>query len=130
MKRKVFASIALVLCLFLFAGCVEMGIQGTWELYEEYESDGNRITKKELNENGVNEIYEIEGDTVHYKCTIPGAKKDIEIDMTLVDKGDNKYEFKIGDRVTFASPEVSGNKLIYYVGEGSDTMKMVFRRSK
>ena len=58
------------------------------------------------------------------------TKKDIEFDMTLIDKGDNRYEFKIGDRITFASPEVSGNKLIYYVGEGSDRIKMVFRRSK
>ncbi len=130
MKKKVFAVIALFMCVFLFAGCADKGIQGKWELYEEIESDGTKISKKELDENGVNEIYEIEGDTVHYKCTIPGAKKDIEIDMTLIDKGDNRYEFKIGEKVTFASAEVSGNKLIYYVGEAPDTMKMVFRRSK
>ena len=66
MKKKVFAAIALVLCLFLFAGCGEKGIQGTWVLYEEFESDGTKITRKELDENGVNEIYVIEGDTVHY----------------------------------------------------------------
>ena len=130
MKRKVLAAIALVLCLFLFAGCGEKGIQGTWVLYEEFESDGTKITRKELDENGVNEIYVIEGDTVHYSCTLPGAKKDIEIDMTLIDKGDNRYEFKIGEKVTFASAEVSGNKLIYYVGEAPDMTKMVFRRSK
>lgn len=130
MKKKVFAAIALVLCLFLFAGCGEKGIQGTWELYEEFESDGTKITRKELDENGVNEIYVIEGDTVHYSCTLPGAKKDIEIDMTLIDKGDNRYEFKIGEKVTFASVEVSGNKLIYYVGEAPDMTKMVFKRSK
>ena len=130
MKRKVLAAIALVLCLFLFAGCGEKGIQGTWVLYEEIESDGTKITRKELDENGVNEIYVIEGDTVHYSCTLPGAKKDIEIDMTLIDKGDNRYEFKIGEKVTFASAEVSGNKLIYYVGEAPDMTKMVFRRSK
>ncbi len=130
MKRKVLAAIALVLCLFLFAGCGEKGIQGTWVLYEEFESDGTKITRKELDENGVNEIYVIEGDTVHYSCTLPGAKKDIEIDMTLIDKGDNRYEFKIGEKVTFASAEVSGNKLIYYVGEAPDMTKMVFKRSK
>ena len=130
MKRKVLAAIALVLCLFLFAGCGEKGIQGTWVLYEEFESDGTKITRKELDENGVNEIYVIEGDVVHYSCSLPGAKKDIEIDMTLIDKGNNRYEFKIGEKVTFASAEVSGNKLIYYVGEAPDMTKMVFRRSK
>lgn len=118
------------MCMFLFAGCTDKGIQGTWELYEEIESDGNKIDRKELDENGVNEIYVIEGDTVHYSCTLPGAKKDIEIDMTLIDKGNNRYEFKIGEKVTFASAEVSGNKLIYYVGEAPDMTKMVFRRSK
>lgn len=130
MKKKFFAVIALFMCVFLFAGCADKGIQGTWELYEEIESDGNKIDRKELDENGVNEIYVIEGDMVHYSCTLPGAKKDIEIDMTLIDKGDNRYEFKIGEKVTFASAEVSGNKLIYYVGEAPDMTKMVFKRSK
>lgn len=130
MKKKVFAVIALFLCVSVFAGCADKGIQGTWELYEEIESDGNKIDRKELDENGVNEIYVIEGDTVHYSCTLPGAKKDIEIDMTLIDKGDNRYEFKIGEKVTFASAEVSGNKLIYYVGEAPHMTKMVFKRSK
>lgn len=130
MEKKVFAVIALFLCVSVFAGCSEKGIQGTWELYEEIESDGNKIDRKELDENGVNEIYVIEGDTVHYSCTLPGAKKDIEIDMTLIDKGDNRYEFKIGEKVTFASAEVSGNKLIYYVGEAPEMTKMVFKRSK
>ena len=95
MKKKVFAVIALFMCVFLFAGCTDKGIQGTWELYEEYESDGTKISRKELDENGVNEKYVIEGDTVHYSCALPGAKKDIEIDMTLIDKGDNRYEFKL-----------------------------------
>ena len=109
MKKKVFAVIALFMCVFLFAGCADKGIQGKWELYEEIESDGNKIDRKELDENGVNEIYVIEGDVVHYSC---------------------RYEFKIGEKVTFASAEVSGNKLIYYVGEAPDMTKMVFRRSK
>ena len=130
MKKKVFAVIALFLCVSVFAGCSDNGIQGKWELYEEIESDGNKIDRKELDENGVNEIYVIEGDTVHYSCTLPGAKKDIEIDMMLIDKGDNRYEFKIGEKLTFASAEVSGNKLIYYVGEAPDMTKMVFKRSK
>lgn len=130
MKKKVFAVIALFLCVSVFAGCSDNGIQGKWELYEEIESDGNKIDRKELDENGVNEIYVIEGDTVHYSCTLPGAKKDIEIDMMLIDKGDNRYEFKIGEKLTFASAEVSGNKLIYYVGEVPDMTKMVFKRSK
>ena len=130
MKKKVFAVIALFMCVFLFAGCADKGIQGKWELYEEIESDGNKISKKELDDMRINEIYEIEGDAVHYTCSIPGASKDIKFDMKLTDKGDNRYEFKITDKITFASVEVSGNKLVYYVGEAPDMTKMVFRRSK
>lgn len=130
MKKKVFAVIALFMCVFLFAGCADKGIQGKWELYEEIESDGNKISKKELEDMRINEIYEIEGDAVHYTCSIPGASKDIKFDMKLTDKGDNRYEFTITDKITFASVEVSGNYMSYYTGTDGNMTKMVFKRSK
>ena len=130
MKKKVFAVIALFMCVFLFAGCADKGIQGKWELYEEIESDGNMISKKELDDMRINEIYEIEGDAVHYTCSIPGASKDIKFDMKLTDKGDNRYEFILMDKITFASVEVQGNTMTYYSGTDGDMTKMIFKRSK
>ena len=130
MKKKVFAVIALLICVFLFAGCADKGIQGKWELYEEIESDGNKISKKELEDMRINEIYEIEGDAVHYTCSIPGASKDIKFDMKLTDKGDNRYEFILMDKITFASVEVQGNTMTYYSGTDGDMTKMIFKRSK
>ena len=130
MKKKVFAVIALLICVFLFAGCADKGIQGKWELYEEIESDGNKISKKELEDMRINEIYEIEGDAVHYTCSIPGASKDIKFDMKLTDKGDNRYEFILMDKITFASVEVQGNTMTYYSGTDCDMTKMIFKRSK
>ncbi|MBQ5519633.1 MAG: hypothetical protein IIT90_06030 [Clostridiales bacterium] len=130
MKKKVFAVIALFLCVSVFAGCADKGIQGKWELYEEIESDGNKISKKELDDMRINEIYEIEGDAVHYTCSIPGASKDIKFDMKLTDKGDNRYEFILMDKITFASVEVQGNTMTYYSGTDGDMTKMVFKRSK
>ena len=130
MKKKVFAVIALLICVFLFAGCADKGIQGKWELYEEIESDGNKISKKELDDMRINEIYEIEGDAVHYTCSIPGASKDIKFDMKLTDKGDNRYEFILMDKITFASVEVQGNTMTYYSGTDGDMTKMIFKRSK
>ena len=79
---------------------------------------------------GSNEIYVIEGDAVHYTCSIPGASKDIKFDMKLTDKGDNRYEFKLTDKITFASAEVSGNYMTYYTGTDGNMTKMVFKRSK
>ena len=130
MKKKVFAVIALFMCVFLFAGCADKGIQGKWELYEEIESDGDKISKKELDDMRINEIYEIEGDAVHYTCSIPGASKDIKFDMKLTDKGDNRYEFILMDKITFASVEVQGNTMTYYSGTDGDMTKMIFKRSK
>ena len=116
--------------MFVFAGCAEKGIQGTWELYEEVESDGNKLSRKELEEKGISERYEISEDTVHYVCSTTMLKKDIEFDMDLVDKGDNRYEFILMKKVTFASVEVRGNYMTYYVGSGEDQTKMVFKRAR
>lgn len=130
MGRRSLAAIGLFLCIFAFAGCTGKGIQGTWELYEEVESDGNKVKKAELDDIGVNEIYEINGDTVHYKGTVPGLSKEIEFDMTLTDKGDNKYEFYLFDDLLFASVEVKGDYMTYYTGVDGDNTKMTFKRVK
>jgi len=130
MRRKVLAVIGLFMCVFIFAGCGEKGIQGKWELYEEIESDGNKLDKKELEEKGINERYEIVEDKVHYTCSMDLMKKDIEFDMDLVDKGDNRYEFILMKKITFASVEVRGNYMTYYVGSGEEQTKMVFKRVK
>ena len=130
MRRKVFAVIGLFLCIFVFAGCSGKGIQGTWELYEEVESDGNKIKKKDLDAMGINEIYVIEGDTVHYTCALPATDKNVEFDMTLFDTGSNRYEFYLFDDMLFASAEVKGDYMIYYNGIGADQTKMIYKRVK
>ena len=130
MRRKVFAVIGLFLCIFVFAGCAGKGIQGTWELYEEVESDGNKIKKKDLDAMGINEIYVIEGDTVHYTCALPATDKNVEFDMTLVDTGSNRYEFYLFEDMLFASAEVKGDYMTYYNGIGADQTKMIYKRVK
>ena len=130
MRRKVFAVIGLFLCIFVFDGCAGKGIQGTWELYEEVESDGNKIKKKDLDAMGINEIYVIEGDTVHYTCALPATDKNIEFDMTLVDTGSNRYEFYLFEDMLFASAEVKGDYMTYYTGIGADQTKMIYKRVK
>ncbi len=130
MRRRVFAVIGLFLCIFVFAGCAGKGIEGTWELYEEVESDGHKIKKSELDDLGVNEIYEIQGNTVHYTGTVPGFSKKIEFDMSMTDIGDNKYEFYMFDDLLFASVEVKGDYMTYYTGVDGDNTKMTFKRVK
>ena len=70
-------SVILIVCigLFAFAGCQDKGIEGTWILTEEYDSDGTKITSEKLKEIGVAEKYEISGTEVKYTCETKLLKK-------------------------------------------------------
>ena len=75
---KVFAAFFLVtLGVFVFAGCGNKGIEGTWVLVEEYEADGTKISGKKLEEEGVSETYEIKDGTVTYTLEMTLASKPI-----------------------------------------------------
>lgn len=126
---RITAVLLVVICIFSFAGCGNKGIDGTWVLKEEYQADGKKISGKELEELGVSETYEIADGTVKYTLKMKEAKKPITMKLTLEDLGSNKYNFNIGKgKVTFATAEVKGNTMFYYVGEGENRLKMVFKR--
>lgn len=126
---RIAAAFILAVCMFSFAGCNKKGIEGTWVLVEEYEADGNKISGKELENIGVSETYEIEGTTVKYILEMKEASKPITMELELEELGDDRYNFKIpNSSVIFATASVEGNKMTYYVGEGDDRMKMVYKR--
>lgn len=126
---RITAALLLFVCIFSLAGCGNKGIEGTWVLVEEYEADGKKISGKELEDLGVSEKYEIENGEVKYTLTMKEAKKPVTIKFTLEELGNNKYNFKLGKgKITFATAEVKGNTMSYYVGEGENRMKMVFKR--
>ena len=111
---RIAAVLLLAVFAFSFTGCSNKGIEGTWVLVEEYQADGKKISSKELEELGVSETYEIENGPIK---------------MELEDLGGNRYNFNISKgRITFATAEVKGNTMTYYVGEGDGRMKMVFKR--
>ena len=114
--------------LFVFAGCGNKGIEGTWVLVEEYESDGTKVSSSELKDIGVSEKYVVNGTTAEYTCEAPLMKKPVTMTFTVEQTGKNTYDFKISDDFVFVSPEVHCNKMTYTVGEGDDSMKMVFKR--
>lgn len=114
--------------LFVFAGYGNKGIEGTWVLVEEYESDGTKVSSSELKDIGVSEKYVVNGTTAEYTCEAPLMKKPVTMTFTVEQTGKNTYDFKISDDFVFVSPEVHGNKMTYTVGEGDDSMKMVFKR--
>ena len=119
----------MTLCVLVFAGCGNKGIEGTWVLVEEYEADGTKISGKELEDVGVSETYEIKDGTVTYTLEMSSAKKPIVMEFELEDLGNNTYNIRIpNSSVIFASPILDGNTFSYYVGEGENAMKMVFRR--
>ena len=126
----VMAAFILAMCMFSFAGCSKKGgIEGTWVLIEEYEADGTKISGKELKEIGVSETYEIENGEIKYILEMKEAKKPITIKMVLEDLGGNRYNFKLAKgTVIFATVEVKGNTMTYFVGEGEKQQKMVFKR--
>lgn len=125
---RITLALLLAVLAFSFAACANKGIEGTWVLVEEYQADGKKISSKELEEIGVSETYEIENSVAKYTVNMKEIKKPISIKMELEDLGGNRYNFKISDRVTFATAEVKGNTMTYYVGEGDARMKMVFKR--
>ena len=127
--KVITATFLVTLCVLVFAGCGNKGLEGTWVLVEEYEADGTKISGKELEDVGVSETYEIKDGTVTYTLEMSSAKKPIVMEFELEDLGNNTYNIRIpNSSVIFASPILDGNTFSYYVGEGENAMKMVFRR--
>ena len=126
---KFFAVFTLVFAgLFAFAGCGNKGIEGTWVLVEEYASDGTKLNASDLEELGISEKYVVNGTEAEYTCEFELTDKPITMKLTVEQTGKNTYNIKISDDFVFATAEVQGNKMTYTVGEGDDTMKMVFKR--
>ncbi len=125
-------SVFLIICLglFAFAGCKDKGIEGTWILKEEYDSDGKKTSSEELKNIGVSEKYEISGTEVKYTCESTLLKKPISITFELEDLGNNMYSFKMPSGFVFATALVKGNTMTYIVGTGESQTKMVFKRQK
>ena len=111
------------------SGCGGGSIEGTWVLTEEVEADGNKIDSNELKELGISETYVISGTEVKYTCETELLDKPIELDFELEDLGDNRYKFKLGDILDFATVELKGNTFSYDVGE-EDPTRMIFKRQK
>ena len=116
-----------IISCILFGGCGDKGIEGDWILYEEVTGDGTVMSQKDLEKEGISEEYSIEGETVHYVLNAPAMGKPVSFDLTLVEKGKNKYDFKLKS-IVFASVELSGDTFSYTVGEVADSSKMIFKR--
>ena len=132
MKRKypIVAAVLIFLCVTLLAGCTGggHGIEGSWFLTEEIESNGNKLTQKDLEGMGISEEYVITGSEVKYTCNIPGTQKPITMTLELNEVGKNQYEFNLPGGLNFATATVKGNKMSYDVGEGANCTTMIFAR--
>ena len=132
MKRKfpIVIAVFFILCLTLFTACTGSGhgIEGSWILSEEIESNGNKLTQKDLESMGISEEYVITGNEVNYTCVIPAMQKPINMTFELKEVGKNEYEFNIPGGFNFATVTLKGNKMTYNVGEAGDSTTMVFKR--
>ena len=131
MGRKIIAAlVVLALSIMAFTGCGEKGIEGTWVLTEEIQADGTKISKKDLERVGVAETYVIKDGKVTYTADVDTMEKPVTFELVLEDLGDNRYNFNIPNGTfTFVTVDVKGNTMSYYVGEGEDISKMIFKRS-
>jgi len=131
-KLKVIVILPFLLAgMMFFAGCGnarDKGIEGTWVLVEEFDKNGTKTSSDDLKKMGISEKYEIKQKTVKYTCELPGASKPVEITFELVDLGNDIYEFKMSERITFATVKLDGDTMTYDVGEGDSYSKMVFER--
>ena len=127
MKRWLCAVMLLVSCLLFFTGCGDQGIEGEWILVKEVTGDGETLSKKDLEEEGISETYTITGDNVHYTLETDQLDKPVDIDFALEDLGDGHYKFKSGD-IDFVTVTLKGGKMIYTVGEGENSSTMTFER--
>lgn len=126
---KFIAVFALVFAgMFMFAGCGNKGIEGTWVLVEEQWGDGTKLTSSDLKDLGVSEKYVVNGTEVEYTCESDLLNKPITMSFTVEQTDKNTYDIKISDDFVFVTAEVRGNKMTYTVGEGDDAMKMIFKR--
>ena len=126
---KFIAVFALVFAgMFMFVGCGNKGIEGTWVLVEEQWGDGTKLTSSDLKDLGVSEKYVVNGTEVEYTCESDLLKKPITMSFTVEQTDKNTYDIKISDDFVFVTAEVQGNKMTYTVGEGDDAMKMIFKR--
>ena len=132
MVRKVIAIlVVLTLSLFAFTGCGGggKGIEGTWILTEEIQADGTKVSKNDLEELGVSEIYEIKGSSAIYKAELASMSKPVTIEFEIEDLGHNTYRIRLpGSNVTFATAVLDGNTLTSYVGEGEEASQMIYKR--
>lgn len=135
MRKKciVFAAMMSLLIVLVLAGCADSsdsGIEGTWILAEEINSDGSKISQSDLQSMGISEEYVIVGDTAQYTCAVPQMKKPVKMSLTVKEVGKNEYDLNISDDFTFATVKVKGDKMTYDVKSEDGYTTMVFKRKK
>ena len=134
--RKKCILLLTVMSLFIvlgLSGCAassDAGIEGTWILVEEINSDGSKISQSDLQSMGISEEYVIVGDTAQYTCTVPQMKKPVKMSLTVKEVGKNEYDLNISDDFTFATVKVKGDKMTYDVKSEDGHTTMVFTRKK
>ncbi len=135
MRKKciLFVTVMSLFIVLVFSGCADSsdsGIEGTWILVEEINSDGSKISQSDLQSMGISEEYVIVGDTAQYTCTVPQMKKPVKMFLTVKEVGKNEYDLNISDDFTFATVKVKGDKMTYDVKSEDGHTTMVFKRKK
>ena len=123
--RFLLAAVLMTVVMAALAGCGNKTIDGDWIILKEENADGSVYSREYLEDKGITEEYHIEGETGTYTCHLLG--KEISFDITVVDKGNDTYDFMAGD-IVFQTVTLKGKTFYYVVGEGNDAQTFVFER--
>lgn len=106
--KKMISVILVVVCVFAFTACGKTEtLDGKWVLVKSETSDGK--TYKVKGED-TKEIYEISGDTATFYYS-GKAMGDKTINLQVEQTGDNQYNFKMTDTLSFSTGMIDGKYL-------------------
>lgn len=118
--KKITSAVLIAAASLLFAvGCGEKGIEGKWVKTRIENPDGTVV--KDFG--GLDETYEISGDTGTYTCG------DMKMDITVEEDDDGYYHIKLKGKLELTDHvEVDGDKMFYSVDDGKETSTFIFER--
>lgn len=131
-STKLTKTLCVVMCVIMsitmLTACKTETIDGKWDLTKQVMADG---TVKKGDDLAAAETYVIKQGIASYTCE--GKSDDfsnVGFQLTVVDKGNNTYDFMASETYCLCTAEIKGKYLVYTVGEGDEAITFYFAKEK